>query len=87
MKSAAPDHQQDCRVAEYSRKNATHPAATKNLDTDLQLIAESFQKACRSMSDSGREQREVVAIIKKMAAIAKEIGLLSDQQVPTMKKL
>ncbi|MDF2572859.1 MAG: hypothetical protein K0R55_4463, partial [Sporomusa sp.] len=45
------------------------------------------QKACKTMQDSGHEQHEIVQIIKKMAAIAREICLLSDHQIPTMRKL
>ncbi|QDR81428.1 hypothetical protein SPTER_28080 [Sporomusa termitida] len=87
VQNDAKDNQQKCLLAKGGRENATHPAVTKDIDTDLQLIAESLQKACRSMRDSGMEQREIIAIIKKMAAIAQEIGLLSDHPVPTMRKL
>jgi hypothetical protein len=87
MQKDASGTQQECRSSRSGGKNDTRPEVANNIDTDLQLIAESFQKACRTMNDSGKEQHEIVQIIKKMAAIAKEICLLSDHQVPTMRKL
>jgi hypothetical protein len=58
----------------------------QDTDNDLQLIAESFQKACKIMCDSGEEHREIAQIIRQMAEIAREIGSLSEYEVPTMKK-
>ncbi|HWR45538.1 hypothetical protein [Sporomusa sp.] len=62
-------------------------SAQQEPDNELQLLAESFQKACRKMCDSGKEHREIAQIIKQMGAIAREICSLSEYEVPTMRKL
>ncbi len=66
--------------------SSIRPQRADDMDNALQLLAASFYKACQRMDDYGKDQQEVVRIVRKMAEIAKEIGALSEQQVPTMRR-